>query len=159
MELKELYPTYQDYKTKRQAEFDALPIKFAFSDKQFEEVCEELGGKTADDFYRIPVLGGFCLKEDLPAVSDWLNKPDPLPELVKDYDWAKGAFLYEMGNHEYHINWQADWDVINCFTHVDYDEGEEKGYLNCTDWERQTKQAYIDARSEFYRQCDENGWW
>ena len=151
-------PSYQEYRKQRQDEFNALPIRWAFSDEQFERIVEETGAEVPQDFARFP-YGGFFLKKDKPAIDAWLAKPDPLPEYLKDYDWAFQAFLYEMGNHEYHINWQADYDVVNCFANVDYDEGEECGYLPLTGWEPQTKQAYIDARREFYRQCDENGWW
>ena len=150
--------SYREYRKERQEGVNALPLHWAFSNEQFDELCEKLGGKEPKDFYRGPA-GSFYLKEDAHIIHEWLDKPDPLSGLMKDYEFAYDAFLYEMGNHEYHINWQADYDVINCFTKVDYDEGEEKGYLELTGWEPQTKKAYLDARKEFYRQCDENDLW
>jgi hypothetical protein len=38
----------------------------------------------------------------------------------------ESAFLYEMNNHEYAINWQADWDVCSCFGECEY--GINKNY-------------------------------
>ncbi|MBQ6329293.1 MAG: hypothetical protein IJI35_09795, partial [Kiritimatiellae bacterium] len=39
---------------------------------------------------------------------------------LRDYAHAKAAFEAEMWNHEYAINWQADYDVISCFAKVAY---------------------------------------
>ena len=67
---------------------------------------------------------------------------DPL----RDYEHAKSAFKYEMHNHEYPINWQGDWDVINCFTKVEYKgDGTE---LDQTGWMDEIKRAYRDAAAE-----------
>lgn len=152
--------TYEAWKEGKQHAFDELPIHWAFSDEQFADLCDKLGARGAEDFARFP-LGGFYLKKEQPAIDDWYASQDPneLDELLKDYDWAKGAFLHEMGNHEYHINWQADYDVISCFVAIDYRKAEREGYLEQTGWEPQTKRAYLDAQREFYRRCDENGWW
>ena len=37
-------------------------------------------------------------------------------KLRDDPDFAEAAFLYEMNNHEYSINWTADEDVLACFS-------------------------------------------
>ena len=34
---------------------------------------------------------------------------------LKDKDFALAAFLYEMDNHEYAINYDGDRDVLGCF--------------------------------------------
>ena len=150
--------TYQEWRKKEQEEFNALPIHWAFSDAQFQETCEELGASGPEDFYQIRELGGgFYLKSDAEQIRAYLDKPNELPELLKDYEWAKGAFLYEMGNHEYHINWDGDWDVCRCFGHVEGDDPDK--YFDQLGWEPQTRRAYLDARREFYKMCDENGWW
>lgn len=151
--------TYDEYKAERQRKFNELPVYFAFSDKQFNEVLEKTGASGPEDFYGLGVGGGFFLKSDADKIHAFIDEKPELDELMKDYDFAKGAFPSEMANHEYHINMQADWDVINCFTDVDYYEAEEKGYLALTGWEPQTKQAYLDARKEFYQMCDEKDWW
>ena len=67
---------------------------------------------------------------------------DPL----RDYDRAKDAFMHEMFNHEYPINWQGDYDVISCFTSVRYrGDGTE---IDQTGWTDEIKRAYCDAARE-----------
>lgn len=57
-----------------------------------------------------------------------------------------------MNNHEYGINWQADYDVISCFANVgsvkDY-ENREKLFAaaHFSDLQRS---AYAAARAEYY---------
>jgi len=150
--------TYEQYKRERQAEFDALPIYWAYSDEQFEAVCRKVGANGPDDFYTTKsLMGGFYLKSDADVIREYLMKPDPLDELMRDYEFAKGAFRYEMGNHEYFINrYQADWDTMSCFIDIEFaDEGTE-GYLARSGWDEQTKQAYRDAKREEYRYWVEN---
>ena len=56
---------------------------------------------------------GFSLvKSDLDYVLSELHAVDDAKrEFIADYEHAYDAFFYEMGNHEYHINWQGDWDA------------------------------------------------
>ena len=150
--------SYREWRKAEQERFDALPLHWAFSDAQFEAICEELGAEGPEDFYSSKALGGgFYLKKDADIIRAYLEEPNELPELLKDYAWAKDAFICEMGNHEYHINWDGDWDVCRCFGHVSGDDPDE--YFKQLGWEPQTVKAYLDARGEYYRMCDENGWW
>ena len=74
-----------------------------------------------------------------------------------DYEYLKSAFLYEMYNHEYGINWQADYDVLSCFGDVQYHgestEALEEYFaeLNFTDKQRK---AYMDARSQYFKKTN-----
>lgn len=62
---------------------------------------------------------------------------------LRDYTHAKEAFEHEMWNHEYAINWQRDYDVINCFAKVAYKgDGTE---IDQTGWTDEIKRAYYDA--------------
>ena len=142
--------TYEEYKQARQEEFNALPIHWAFSDEQFEAVCEKLGASGPDDFYTTAALGGgFYLKKDADVIREYLMKPDKLGELMEDYEFAKGAFKYEMNNHEYFINlYQGDWDTMSCFIDIEFREEGTEGYLARSGWSEQTKQAYRDAKRE-----------
>ena len=68
----------------------------------------------------------------------------------------KAAFLYEMWNHEYGYNWQADYDVVNCFVKVEY-LGESESidaYLTKAGFSDDIKRAYYDARREYYSKFD-----
>ena len=70
-----------------------------------------------------------------------------------NFGYWKDAFLKEMINHEYAINWQADYDTISAVANVsgvrDYENREELfSAANFTDLQRR---AYHAARSEYYR--------
>lgn len=154
--------TYSEMKSRHRNITNELPMFGAFSDAQFAEALEERG-LTIDDTDKIASfgLGMFYLKRDHDLIFDTLERHRAeILEAMKDPGFAYDAFLYEMGNHEYHINWQADYDVCSCFGYVKF--GEEKGgltYLREMGFPDETLRAYEKARSEFYRQCDENEWW
>lgn len=153
--------TYKEYKEKEQAEFNKLPIFWAFSQRQFKEEMEKRGltENDTDKLYSFGDMGGFYLKTDAQIIRDYFDRPNELPELMKDQVFAEDAFLYEMRNHEYHINWQADWDVCSCFGHCKYEEG--KGglsYLQEMGYGTETMVAYQIARQKFYKAVEENGW-
>ena len=153
---------YKEYKDAKQEEFNSLPIFYAFSDRQLEEKMKERGLTLTDTdkIYRLGDCGGFYLKSDAEIIRKYFTKHDDLSDLLKDYDFAFDAFYYEMGNHEYHINWQADYDVCSCFGHVDFDESYDiVNYFNQLDWNKTTRSAYMDARRKFYKDADEKGWY
>ena len=154
--------SYQEWQAEEQRKFNALPIYWAFSDKQFEEVCERVGASGPDDFYTHKSLGGgFYLKSDADVVREYLTQPSELPELMKDYKFAKGAFLYEMGNHEYQFDMgQSNWEVFDCFGDCEYDELDRPSvYMDQLGLSDEARKAFVDARREFFKLCDENGWW
>ena len=124
--------TYTQYKQQRQDEFNALPIFFAFSNKQFEDAMKERGltVNDTDKIYRLGRTGGFYLRSDAHLIKAYYEKPDQLPELMKDHDFAVSAFRYEMDNHEYAINYQGDWDVVGCFSSVPLNFAEDKNYVD-----------------------------
>ena len=76
---------------------------------------------------------------------------------VKDnYDYQKSAFLYEMANHEYHINWQADYDTLSAFGKItyqpDYAEDLNK-YFDELRFTETQRRAYMDARAQFLKEA------
>ena len=139
-----------------------MPIFWAYSNKQLEEELNKRG-LTLDDTDKICCIanGGFCLKTDKEKIKAYFNREDELPKLMKDYDFAFDAIYYEMANHEYHINWQADWDVCSCFGKVKYtdEEDELERYFKELGWDEVTRKAYMDARKKFYSDADEKGWY
>lgn len=152
--------TYEEYRKQRQDEVNALPIFFAFSNKQFEE---EMGkrGLTVEDTDKIcRISGGFCLKSDLGTIKEFVRKPDPLHSLMNDATFAESAFYYEMGNHEYHINWQGDWDVCSCFGSCEYGEDKDyTDYLGEIGYSQDVIAAFGTAKTKFYNACRENDWY
>ena len=60
--------------------------------------------------------GHYSVKEILKHIKIWQSiTQKELNEAMKDPEFAKSAFRYEMDNHEYSINWDGDSDVLNCF--------------------------------------------
>lgn len=141
--------TYAEYRNKRQTECNALPVFFAFSDEQFEKHLAERGLKTTpEDLKKLCQFGngGFYLKSDSDKIRNFIES-DNLDELMKDPEFAEDAFYYEMGNHEYAINWQGDWDVCSCFCNCKYDDNKSgTDYLRENGYAEEIINAYISAR-------------
>lgn len=148
---------YTEYKENKQSEYNALPIFYAFSDKQFEDAMKKRG-LTVDDtdkIYRLGSTGGFYLKKDAELIRAYFSKKDDLHDMMQDYDFALSAFNYEMDNHEYQINWQGDYDVCSCFGHCEY--AENKGgadYLREMGFDDSVISAYKQAKKEHYKRAE-----
>ncbi len=75
---------------------------------------------------------------------------------VDNYEFWEGAFLYEMRNHEYGINWQGDYDVISCFAHIKYSDSKyAEDYLADTNFSETQKRAYMGARKKYFTSYEE----
>lgn len=153
--------TYKEYRKQRQDEVNALPIFWAFSEEQFKEAMEKRG-LTVDDTDKIYGVGGggMCLLKDKPIIDEFLSKPDPLRELMNDPAFAEDAFYYELGNHEYHINWDGDVDVCGCFCSCKYREDKTyREYLREGGYSQGVIDAFTKARKRFLKDADEKGWY
>ena len=105
---------YLDLMEKHQKELTDFPIAYAFSDKQLEEALEKLGA-TKEECVTVYGHGDILKKTDVPAFRDMLKRQaKELREALMDEDFAEAAFLYEMDNHEYAINWDGDAEVLAC---------------------------------------------
>lgn len=71
-------------------------------------------------------------------------------EAEKDPEYMRSAFLYEMYNHEYGINWQADYDVLSCFGNISYAEYNIDNYFKQLNFSPEIKAAYMSARKEYF---------
>jgi hypothetical protein len=89
-------------------------------------------------------------REFVDHMTDLFNAFTECNNPLRDYENAKKAFRAEMFNHEYAINSQGDWDVIECFCPVRYKgDGTE---LEQTGWSEEIKRAYRDAAKEVLAQ-------
>ena len=102
---------YTELKERQQAETNALPIHFAFGDRQLKEKAEELGFETVDEMIENVTgigAGGFVLKNDLDLILNTFKRhSEEMGEALKDDDFLKEAFEYELGNHEYIITYDV----------------------------------------------------
>ena len=98
---------YTELKQRQQAEFNAFPMQFAFSERQFAEGMAALGlaPTDTDRIYSAPG-GGFYRREDSQRLKDMTDRFD------RELAWAIAAdetgegfiyemFLYELDSHEY----------------------------------------------------------
>ena len=134
--------TYKEYTNKRQEEFNALPIFWAFSNEQLEKALAERGvsmDEAKDKVYRYG-MGGFYLKSDSEIIRAYhsVDRNAELRTLMNgNLDFAYEAFEFEMYNHEYPINLEGDYDVCGCFGNCEFAEEKtaidyltEMGYSN-----------------------------
>lgn len=140
-------------------------VFFAFSNEQFEEGCLKFEDEldAGDRLVRIGG-GGYCLKSHVDELVEATeNSHKAIRVLIEsDPDFARGAFLYEMSNHEYHINWQGDWDVCGCFadTMLEYEEDKTYvDYLREAGYSDRVIDNYREASREMYRIAEENDWY
>lgn len=99
---------YATLREKQQEEFNNLPLGFAFSNKQFDEMMKGWGldpDKDLDKIYRIPG-GGFVQKKDHALLHETMDRhqKEMKEAIAADSDgtgFIYEMFLYEMDNHEY----------------------------------------------------------
>lgn len=107
---------YMDLRSRHQKEFDEFPIVYAFNDEQLKEALDKLGA-TKEECISVFGHGDIVRREDAKALISLLDRQQEelLQRLRDDPIFAEAAFLYEMDNHEYAINYSGDEDVLDCF--------------------------------------------
>lgn len=138
---------YLDLKKKHQKEFESFPIAYAFNEEQMKEALEKLGA-TKEECVTVFGHGDIVKRTDVKALLAMMkNHDEELKQKLKDDPkFAEAAFLYEMDNHEYAINWSADEDVLAAFA---------ISFEDINRWGLQT--AYTRARNQHMRNAEEWG--
>lgn len=101
--------SYTELRQKQQQEVNALPIAFAFSDKQFREIMEKWGldpKKDLDKIYKFGDTGGFYRKQDAPVIRETFKRhaAEQAAAIAEDQtgdDFIYQMFLCELADHEY----------------------------------------------------------
>lgn len=138
---------YIAYKNRKHAEFDKLPMKVAFGNKQFEQMMKEWGLTTSkEDLTKIHQLGAgcYCLKKDTHLFEEHFQRTQKeLKEFLKDDDNLKSAFKYEFANHEcgYTYTPQDALPPLN----LTYEEVEKNERLN---------RVFNEAWCEYLDECE-----
>lgn len=131
---------YEELKDRQREEFNNFPIAYAFNEQQLVAALAKLGAKKGE-CVSVFGHGDIVKREDAPKLIKMMQRHDQeVAEAMNDYDFAVGAFLYEMNNHEYCINWEGDENVLGCFM-LDFETLEERGLSD----------AYRAARREHMR--------
>lgn len=132
---------YEELKDRQREEFNNFPIAYAFNKQQLQEALDKLGAESIMECVSVFGHGDIVKKENAMKLVEMMKRHDQeVAEAMKDYDFAVGAFLYEMNNHEYCINWEGDENVLGCFM-LDFEKLEKLGLSG----------AYRTARQEHMR--------
>lgn len=132
---------YSVYKKRQQDEFNKLPMKAAFGDKQFKEMMASWGLTTSKaDIAKIANLGygAFCLAKDAHLFSEFTEKGLKEDEEYFNVDeQLEDAFLYEFGNHEcgYTGNPYDALDAL-CFTKEEVDKDDRLHRIFIQAWHK-----------------------
>lgn len=99
---------------KIQKEVNTFPMRFAFSNEQFEKAMKELGLTEKDTDKVVGIgYGGFIRKTDVKAFNE-MNKRHRNEEkkaIANDLTgegYIKDMFEYELANHEYGYTYELD---------------------------------------------------
>lgn len=136
---------YLNLQKKHQQEISDFPIAYAFSEQQLQEALVKLGAKSKEECITIFGHGDIVKRENAKPFLDLLKRQSKeLEEAMKNKEFAEAAFLYEMDNHEYAINWSGDEDVLACFG-MSFDDLKKLGL----------ESAYKSARNQHMKNAEE----
>lgn len=106
---------YLKLQEKQRKDLEEFPIAYAFNEEQLQQALEKLGAKK-EECVTLWNCGDIMKKVDVPTFKEMMKRHrEEIYELLKNEQDAEEAFLYEMDNHEYAINWSGDEDVMACF--------------------------------------------
>ena len=150
---------YNELRNKQQKEVDNFPFGFAFSTKQFNEMMASWGLNPETDLDKIYSIGGggYIQKKDSDAMDEMFARhEEERAELMEDLKELEEAIFYEMKNHEYFYNYQKNYDVLNCFGSVEYNDYDDPDiYFDQLGWSEDKRQAFRNARNRMYDLEDE----
>ena len=158
-EIVEPIKDYNEYKNKEYflhnyygMQVDSVPI---FCCNPTEEQKREFERKTKKMVYN-PVAFAYMSDADFVEhhVKLLLALEKAKDNMSSNYEYLKKAYLHEMYNHEYGINWQADYDTLSAFGNVSYHGDNLNAYFEELKFTDLQKQAYLDARKQYLRESE-----
>lgn len=80
-------------------------------------------------------------------------------QLKNNFEYWVNAFVSEMCNHEYCINWQADYDTLSAFGRPIW-RGDDtlNKWFDDVNFNRTQREAYHEAVRRYSKMAEENGW-
>ena len=106
---------YKELHDRHQAEINAFPFGFAFSQEQFDKMMVERFNLRPTDTDKIYSIGGggYIRKEDHQAMCDMIErhakeKKDAIAADLTGEGYIYDMFVYELANHEYMITMTSD---------------------------------------------------
>ena len=106
---------YKELHDRHQAEINAFPFGFAFSQEQFDKMMVDRFNLEPTDTDKIYSIGGggYICKEDHQAMCDMIErhakeKKDAIAADLTGEGYIYDMFVYELANHEYMITMTSD---------------------------------------------------
>jgi hypothetical protein len=104
--------TYIELKERHQREVNELPLYFAFSKDQFEEVLKTLGLTSEETDQLRSLGGGFYHKDNAEKIHETFarhekERKEAISSDKKGNGYIYDMFLYELNNHEYGYTWDT----------------------------------------------------
>ena len=106
---------YKELHDRHQAEINAFPFGFAFSQDQFDKMMVDRFNLTPTDTDKIYSIGGggYIRKEDHQAMCEMIErhakeKKDAIAADLTGEGYIYDMFVYELANHEYMITMTSD---------------------------------------------------
>ena len=131
---KEGVNAYLMLKEDHQKEVNAFPLKFAFSNEQFEKAMAEWGltPNDTDKIYQFTGTGGFYLRTDAERLHEMFNRHEKEMQNAIAADRTGEGFIfdmfnYELSNHEYVITHDVQ-DALDALG-IDIEEVEKEPRL------------------------------
>lgn len=154
-EFAEPIKTYDEYNAKRYYIHNYYPMQKVresiFAINPTDEEKRAFKERTKDWTYN-PV--GFCYMPDAEFVARNVELAEQLEKAKEDtlnnFDYWKSAFLYEMYNHEYGINWEADYSTLSAFGNIGWHEDDIATYFKELGFNETQKAAYRAARAQYW---------
>lgn len=113
--------------------------------------------KKTEKMHFSPVTFSYYYDSSFPAKVEKLFSAlqEQRNNVNNNFEYQKSAFKQEMYNHEYSINWQADYDTLSAFGRIDYKSNSSlTDYFNQLNFNQIQRAAYVAARKEYYQECD-----
>lgn len=154
--------SYDDYKRKQYFVMNLYPLQYDNISLWFcgsDEEREKLKKQIEKMFYSEIAFAYFYEPEIVSEISGlWSGLQEARKKHENDFEYMKSAFLYEMFNHEYGINWQADYDVISCFANVNSVKDYENinSLFEAAKFSETQKSAYMAARRDYFKSENSN---
>ena len=157
--------TVTDYQDKQAKEYyirnyyglrrDHISMFFCGPDSEREKLR-----KQTETMIFSPVFLAYYDKKDADFVKsgeELLSTLENAEPQNDDTEYWEGAFLREMFNHEYGINWQADFDVCSCFGNCSGAENIDdlNALFDACKFSDVQRAAYMAARREYSKQSAE----
>ena len=113
--------SYREMRARQQAEVNALPLGYAYGDKQFAEMMSKWGLEPTDTdkIYKLGVPGCFYQRKDSDVIKATFDRHtkefnDAIESDITGEDFIYQMFVDELFDHEYSYTYDSDDAIYAC---------------------------------------------